>query len=110
MALTSVQLTHEVEKSIRVHLTAMRAGENTQCREKYSIGMLALYSLMEKQFANQNITTGFFNKIVADMRRAGILDVFGSFVRLSDAAWELHKQEATCKGALVNALNNNGAK
>ncbi len=89
MAMTSVQLTHEVEKSIRNHLTEIRAA-NTQ---NYCISMLAMYSLMEKQFIGQNITAGFFNKIVADMRRAGIVDVCqGAWVQLSDDAWDMYRK------------------
>src|SRR5271168_4984818 len=94
MALTSVQLTHQLEKAIRSHFIDLREADNAQINEKMSISMLALYSLMEKQFADQNITTGFFNKIVADMRRAGIIDISGSFVCLSSAAWDLHRKAA----------------
>jgi hypothetical protein len=93
MALTSVQLTHEVEQAIRSHLTKMREAEMAGYNEKHSISMLALYSEMEKRFSQNVLTTGFFNKIVADMRRAGIAYVDGPWVRLSDGAWTLHSQE-----------------
>jgi len=93
MALTSVQLTHEVEKAIRSHLTKLREAEVAGYKEKHSISMLALYTAMESQFSQQSVTTGFFNKIVADLRRAGIVNVDGPWVRLSDGAWTLHSQE-----------------
>ncbi len=93
MAMTSVQLTYELEKEIRRYLTEMREADNKGCSERMSVSMLALYTLMEAKFVGQNLSTGFFNKIVADMRRAGIVDVSGSFVCLSVAAWELHVQE-----------------
>ncbi len=93
MALTSVQLTHQLEKAIRSHLTKMREADNIRCNEKLGVSMLFLYSLMEKEFIGQNVTTGFFNKIVADMHRAGIIDISRSFLRLSDGAWEMHQKE-----------------
>lgn len=62
-------------------------------KEKMSISMLILYSEMDKKFRQDFLTTGFFNKIVADMRRAGIVYVDGPWVRLSDGAWALHVQE-----------------
>ncbi len=90
MALTPIQLNHQIEKAIRVHLTKMRAavkGEQT----------LALYLLIEKQFPTETVTTGLFNRILGDMRRAGIIEeVFGKqdVWYLSDGAWELHQKGA----------------
>jgi len=71
----------------------MREAEMAQHRERMNISILALYSEMEKKFRQDFLTTGFFNKIVADMRRAGIVNVDGPWVRLSDGAWTLHVQE-----------------
>jgi hypothetical protein len=89
MALTSVQLTHELEKAIRSYLI-----KAYQEQFSYSVPMLALYSVMEKQFPEQNITTGFFNKIVGDMRRAGIVDISKSLVSISRAAWKMHEDDS----------------
>jgi hypothetical protein len=90
MAFTSVQLTFEVEKAIRSLLTKLRAAEH----EKREVSMLTLYTLMEKQFAGQTLTVGFFNKIVGDMRRAGIITITkfrtSELVCLSDDAWRMY--------------------
>ena len=89
MALTSAQLTYQVEKSIRSHLTKLRG-------QIQGVSTLALYTAIAQQFPSENVTSGFFNKIVADMRRTGIIEeAFGKqdVWYLSDAAWELHEKE-----------------
>jgi hypothetical protein len=89
MALTPIQLTYHVEKAIRTHLTKLRV-------EVRGASTFALYSFIEKEFPSEAVTSSFINKIIADMRRAGIIaEVFGKddIWYLSDAAWALHQKE-----------------
>ena len=93
--------TQNLESLIRGYLTDKRL----QSPDNYAITMLALYEyvttvvLEHQQYALYlGLPTGIFNKIVGDMKRAGIIGMAkgGDIVFLSNAAWDLHaKKHAT---------------
>ena len=97
MAMTSVQLTVEVEKAIRSYLTKVRIEDGGDT--DFGVSPFHLYTVIEKQFSGHNLSAGFFNKIVADMRHAGIVseNKRNSRVWLSDDAWASY-QWATKNG------------
>ena len=80
--LTSVQLTYQLEKAIRDRLIDLH-------REVRGISSLNLYYLMQEQFPTENLTTGFFNKIISDMKRTGIVyePKGSSLLYLTEAAY-----------------------
>jgi len=111
MAYTSVQFSALIEKEIRSHLTSLRG-------QAKGATTFELYTHLQSKFPTENLTAGFVNKILNDMRTTGIVVIGRCFLDprtvrtsdnlppnpmewvLSDAAWEFHKKSGTAESGV----------
>jgi|SRR5215472_9569807 len=94
-------ITAELERAIRSYLAQERTNTPKARTEKDGNifvevppggeRILFLYTSMADTF--EGLTTGFFNKVLADMRRAGIIEIFRSWVYITNLAWALHQHQ-----------------
>ena len=76
----------ELERAIRLYLIEERETDPKNEGEE----ILLVFTSMEIDF--DGLTTGFFNKTLADMRRAGVIEIRGTSVRISNLAFVLHQK------------------
>jgi hypothetical protein len=102
-------LAQQTESRIREYLTEVR-----ERNEVSSVPVFDLFAKFGGEVSYRNphtfqlqprrglITSGFFNRIIADMKRAGVIGAVkgGERVFLSDAAWALHLQKASAKAGV----------
>jgi len=104
MSSDTAYLAQLVESRIREYLTEVR-----ERNEVSGVSMFDLFTRFGGEVVYRTryapiertdiVTSGFFNRIIADMKRAGIIGTAkgGERVFLSDAAWTLHLQKASAK-------------
>jgi CRP-like cAMP-binding protein len=101
--------TQNLESLIRGYLTGKRLNDP----DNYAITMLTLYEYVTTVVLEHHraalylgLPTGIFNKIVGDMKRAGIIGMAkgGDIVFLSNAAWELYTKKNASNQLVINVL------
>lgn len=98
----TVLLAKEIEEIVCRELARIRATADDQ---PYSASALTLYQhVVGSHIVRGVVTSGFFNKVIADMKRTGIIGTTkgGEKVFLSEAAWDSCKEEYK---AFINGAN-----
>ncbi len=84
----TVELAKKIENVIKLHLIGARLAKP----EDYTIPRLYIYDFVVREYSKYGIiTTGFFSRIVGDMKKTGIIGTAkgGDVLFVTDAYWEL---------------------
>lgn len=111
----NASLQRAVEEEIRLHLTEVRKANP----DDYLVPTLTMYTKVSEVWRPGGgfVTSGFFNKIISSMKRAGIIGTTkgGESLFLSNTAWGLYKEKQNVIAekprqiaALIDELSSSG--
>ncbi len=91
MQYSSVELAQFIERSVHRQLSSKRREDSASFR---FVPMFTLYRTVADSPFGSQITTGFFNKILSDMRKTGVIITQdgGRSLALSEEAWAVQEK------------------